>query len=175
MPTLPPSKNARNEVINDKTAFGDLNPPPASPAEALTGASDHPAMRTTLQLPIHKFLYVLTPEGQTIKVPKTEFSKQNSGETPIPGALGSDAPTAVEIKYNQQLPAELRPKMSEKIASAPNPCPSPEKPILGKTLCYTDRSSFIYPTTPSDPKMNDPSSRNRLLNDIFKIENTKSR
>ena len=64
--------------------------------------------------------------------------------------------------------------MSEKIAFKSDPCPSPEKAISGKTLCYTDYSRFIYPTIPSEPKMNDPSSRNRLLNDLVKIENTKS-
>ena len=102
-------------------------------------------------------------------------SNRNFAETPAPGALGLNAPTAVEIKQIPQFPAMLRPKMSEKIASKPDPWRSPEKPISGKTLCYTDHSRFIYPTTPSEPKTNDPSSRNRLLNDIAKTENTKSR
>ena len=109
------------------------------------------------------------------KSKKTNFFKWNSGETSAPGALGLDAPTAVEIKQNPQPAAELRSKMSEKIASESDPCPSPEKLISKKTLCYTDHSRFIYPTTPSEPKMNDPSSRNRLLNDIAKTVNTKSR
>jgi hypothetical protein len=65
--------------------------------------------------------------GKTKKVQKTDFFKWNSGETLAPGALGLDAPTAVEIKQNPLPAPELRSKMSEKIASESDPCPSPEK------------------------------------------------